>query len=104
VPEKRLRFYEAKKKWREIDLPDAVIVCLQKYWNMLDKKEQSREYLFDFVGRTAYTHFNNWCRPGTVILRVLIILRVMYPPGTDYPPVLVYLFCTVISPVLVHVS
>jgi len=62
VPEKRLRFYEAKRKWREIDLPNAVIVTLKKYWKMLDKKDQSREYLFTFVGRTAYTHFNNWCR------------------------------------------
>ncbi len=75
-PEKRLRFYEAKKrKWREIDLPDAIIVCLQKYWNMLDKKERGREYLFDFVGRTAYTHFNNWCREAGIPERPFHSLR-----------------------------
>jgi integrase len=76
VPEKRLRFYEAKKKkWREIDLPDSVIVTMQKYWNMLDKKEREREYLFNFVGRTAYTHFNNWCRVAGIPERPFHALR-----------------------------
>jgi len=59
----KLTYYEAKKsRDRTIDLPDSIIVLIRKFYNSLEKEHlKKREYLFDFVGRTAYRHFNEWC-------------------------------------------
>src|SRR5574341_1186567 len=77
LKDKNLTFYEAKKKkWRTIDLPDAVITLIEKFFNTLDKKKRAkRKYLFDFCGRTAYRHLNYWCTTAGIPERPFHSLR-----------------------------
>ncbi len=77
LPGKTLRFYEAKKKkWRTIDLPDALITLIGKFYGTLDKKERARrKSLFDFCGRTAYRHLNYWCNAAGIPERPFHSLR-----------------------------
>lgn len=64
------------EKWRMIDLQPIVLTCLEKFWKTLPKEEQrKREYLFDFVGRTAYNKFNKWCRVAGIPERPFHSLR-----------------------------
>lgn len=84
----KLRFHEAKKdhtdkktnafteKWRTIDLSNEVVALIQKFYNTLDKSElRKRQYLFDYVGRTAYRHFNRWCVVAGIDERPIHALR-----------------------------
>ena len=77
LKDKTLTFYEAKKKkWRNIDLPDSVIIMIEKFYNTLDRKEQAkREKLFDFCGRTAYRHLKYWCNVASIPERPFHSLR-----------------------------
>ncbi len=52
-----------------------VIVTIQKFWKTLPKEKQKRRYLFDFVGRTAYRHFNHWCEVAGIPQRPFHSLR-----------------------------
>lgn len=63
LKDSQLIFWESKKsRQRTIDLPESVIVLIKKFYGSLDRESlKKREYLFDFVGRTAYRHFNEWC-------------------------------------------
>ncbi|MDD5616326.1 MAG: site-specific integrase [Candidatus Methanoperedens sp.] len=63
LKDSQLVFWESKKsRQRTIDLPESIIVLVTKFYNSMDKQDlKKREYLFDFVGRTAYRHFNEWC-------------------------------------------
>jgi len=84
----KLRFHEAKKdhtdkktkikteKWRDIDLSPEVVALIQKFYNTLDKSElKKRKYLFDYVGRTAYRHFQYWCESAGINTRPFHALR-----------------------------
>ncbi len=87
LQDKTLLFHEAKKdrrdkatgniveKWRTIELQPIVIVTIQKFWKTLPKEQQKRRYLFDFVGRTAYRHFNHWCEVAGIPQRPFHSLR-----------------------------
>lgn len=84
----KLRFHEAKKdhtnkktgikteKWRTIDLSPEICVLIQKFYNTMDKSElKKRKYLFNYVGRTAYRHFNRWCVIAGIDERPIHALR-----------------------------
>jgi len=77
IKDRTLRFYEAKKRTeRSIDLSSDICALIQKFYNTLDKTEQKkREYLFDYVGRTAYRHFNHWCVMANIPERPIHALR-----------------------------
>lgn len=87
LEDKTLLFHEAKKdrkdkatgnaieKWRTIELQNIVIVTIEKFWRTLPKEQQKRQYLFDFVGRTAYRHFNHWCEVAGIPQRPFHSLR-----------------------------
>lgn len=63
-------------KWRTIDLSQEIVALIQKYYNTLDKSElKKRIYLFDYVGRTAYRHFQHWCEVAGIDTRPIHALR-----------------------------
>jgi len=59
----KLMYWEAKKsRDRTIDLPESVCILIKKFYNELGREKlKKRDLLFDFCGRTAYRHFNEWC-------------------------------------------
>lgn len=73
----KLTFWEAKKnRLRTIDLPEGIIVLVKKFYNSIDRRDlKKREYLFDMVGRTAYRHFNYWCKVAGIPERPFHALR-----------------------------
>jgi len=77
IEDKTLTFWESKKSiQRTIDLPDSIIVLIKKFYNSIPKEDlKKREYLFDFVGRTAYRHFNEWCEVAGIPERPFHALR-----------------------------
>jgi integrase len=69
-------FYEAKKRQnRMIYIQDDIVALIKKYVNTLSKEDRKRPYLFDYVGRTAYRHFNFWCREAGIPERPIHALR-----------------------------
>ena len=61
---------------KTVDLPDEIVSLIHKFYNTLDKSERKkRKYLFDYVGRTAYRHFNHWCRVADIPERPIHALR-----------------------------
>jgi integrase len=77
LKDKTMLFYESKKsRNKTVDLPDEIVSLIHKFYNTLDKSEQKkRKYLFDYVGRTAYRHFNHWCRVADIPERPIHALR-----------------------------
>ena len=77
LKDQTLRFYEAKKRIeRNIDLSSDICALIQKFYNTLDKNDlRKREYLFDYVGRTAYRHFDTWCKAAMIPTRPIHALR-----------------------------
>jgi len=77
IKDSQLVFWESKKsRQRTIDLPDSIIVLVKKFYGSLDKESlKKREYLFDFVGRTAYRHFQTWCGVAGINTRPFHALR-----------------------------
>jgi integrase len=77
LKDKILQFYESKKdRKRNVDIPDEIIALIQKFYNTFDKNElKKRKYLFDYVGRTAYRHFNHWCVVAEIPERPIHALR-----------------------------
>jgi integrase len=77
LKDKTLMFCESKKRRNKIvDLPDEIISLIQKFYNTFDKSElKKRKYLFDYVGRTAYRHFNHWCKVADIPERPIHALR-----------------------------
>jgi len=74
----KLVYVEAKKQHRirTIDLPDSIIVLVKKFYGYIGRKYlKEREYLFDFTGRTAYRHFNQWCVVAGISERPFHALR-----------------------------
>jgi len=64
------------EKWRDIDLSPEIVALIQKFYNTLDKSElKKRKYLFDYVGRTAYRHFQHWCEVAGIDKRPIHALR-----------------------------
>lgn len=65
-----------EEKWRTIDLSPEIVVVIQKFYNTLDRNElKKRRYLFDYVGRTAYRHFQHWCEVAGINTRPIHALR-----------------------------
>lgn len=72
INNKTLIFHESKKNLdRTINLPDSIIILIKKFLKTIEK----RDYLFSFVGRTAYRHFNHWCRIAGIYERPFHALR-----------------------------
>ena len=69
-------FTSIKSRNKTVDLPDEIVSLIHKFYNTLDKSERKkRKYLFDYVGRTAYRHFNHWCRVADIPERPIHALR-----------------------------
>ena len=77
IKDYKLTYFEAKKnRTRTIDLPEALIILIKKFYNELGREElKKRIYLFDFTGRTAYRHFNHWCEVAEIPTRPFHALR-----------------------------
>ncbi len=69
---KLLTFHESKKnKDPTIHLQDSLIILTKKFLKTIP----TRTKLFSFVGRTAYRHFNYWCRIAGIYERPFHALR-----------------------------
>ena len=68
-----LAYHESKKKRnRVIQLQDPVVLLIKRFLGEISEK---RETLFSFSGRTAYRHFNYWCREAGIPERPFHALR-----------------------------
>jgi len=93
LKEKTLLFHEQKKDrrvrnkdktytgeviemWRTIDIPNDIIVLINKFYNSLNKATlKKRKYVFSYVGRTAHRQFWAWCDVAGIERRPIHALR-----------------------------
>ena len=72
LQEGTLTFHESKKnKDRTIYLSPKAVTLISKFL----KTQEKRDNLFSFCGRTAYRHFNYWCRIAKIPERPFHALR-----------------------------
>jgi len=67
-----LQFHEQKKsRDRTIHLSTSIIILIKKFMKTIPK----RKALFSFKGRTAYNHFQHWCKIAEIPQRPIHALR-----------------------------